>query len=416
MATIALTGTFWKAPGDVAWDSAPYTIRLVRPFAILGEAAHPRWSRSGAASAEGAISEALTVPDEGTAHFELVAPDGNIYTAHLGADDTPTVEAWMAAAYTTPTDISTTQSLIDAALATQTLGAHADVTVALAEDGDALVFDALTGMWHPGAGLGATDAEAIAAIAASAALGQPFTAHGLTLAPVDGYLWQADRASGDARVGRYALALSATDWAPGEPPDEVLLLGYNINPQGGAIVPAQGALALSIEGHYEPVEGIEYAEFQLRWMTPGGEYRRPLEFRLRKDGLEDIAALRGHIISFETPEGTQMLRLMPGQIWGGGVSIMDGGAANGVSISSVTSGRDLHVSGWRNVSLPGLSLVSEHNYAEFAFPAYFANTATVRGKLGITSLDGASGGRFLEDNGTLKWENLNSGVVTTIAP
>ena len=141
-----LTGTIRKAPGNEAWANAPYTIRLVRPFALLAGGAHPTYTRSGFASALGLIDEELATPATGTAHYELGLSDGRRITLHVADGDAVTVEAAMLGAYGAPESVTTTAAL----LAAQTLGAHADVTTAGATDGQALVYDATLGLWLPG--------------------------------------------------------------------------------------------------------------------------------------------------------------------------------------------------------------------------------------------------------------------------
>lgn len=146
MATVTLTGTIRKAPGAIAWANAPYKIRLVEGFVVIGGATRPPFTLSGEASALGAVSVSLDVPDSGTAHYELSIPGAGWYTAHVAAGDTPTVEAWVIGAYGEATDVETVATLLNA----QRLGEHADVTTAGATDGQALIYDDTTEMWSPG--------------------------------------------------------------------------------------------------------------------------------------------------------------------------------------------------------------------------------------------------------------------------
>jgi len=159
MATVTLTGTIRKAPGAIAWANAPYKIRLVEGFVIIGGATRPPFTLSGEASALGAVSVSLDVPDTGTAHYELSIPGGPWVPAYLSAADTPTVEGWMAGAYDTPADVETVQALIDAALEDFVVGAapvtsvHGRIGAVVADAADYAAYYAALAHTHAIAGV-----------------------------------------------------------------------------------------------------------------------------------------------------------------------------------------------------------------------------------------------------------------------
>ena len=95
---------------------------------------------------------------------------------------------------------------------------------------------------------------------------------------------------------------SAT-FAPGRPPDESMIWGYNMNGGGGVERPGETGLGWVLEGHYEPVAGTAFTEAHLYYVTKAGVQQRPFTLRINKDNPEDhVMALNGRVW-FRSPTG-----------------------------------------------------------------------------------------------------------------
>jgi hypothetical protein len=124
-------------------------------------------------------------------------------------------------------------------------------------------------------------------------------------------------AGGNVLNGPYVLGESANAAvnAGGVPPDEVMVLGYNVAGGGGVgDVAAESAMYLQWEGHYEPVAGTKYSEFHLIHYRPSGVQQRPMSFRLAKHINEALLMFETDQVDFfdSTPTRRQYARLSSG--------------------------------------------------------------------------------------------------------
>lgn len=189
--------------------------------------------------------------------------------------------------------------------------------------------------------------------------------------------------AGNAGSGNFNITRATTDFAVGQPPDEVLSISYNQDTSGNRVLSGESGIGLWLEGHYEPVSGTEYTEFQLRYTTPANVQQRPIEIRINKNTNEVIHAINVSEFWMQSKDGgfifadylpTRVRWYLNGAGTGGdGVQFTE--ASDTFSFDPLGGGtRTLSMSSWTNALLPQLNLYNV--YIEPLQHIYFSTDNT----------------------------------------